>query len=139
MTIFLILVNATYINKLESVFPKVHMVPLRSEWSCRFIGSSVLAITRNNARATVDFGDGSCDSNEILTTPSGIQRDDIQTFLQQIGKGFNKGWLLGKSIFQQLFFCFKKNNYLEVARLLQGFGQSHYLIGMRRIHRQPNL
>ena len=55
---FLIMVNATYMNKLESVFQKVNMVPLRREWSCRFLVSGILSITRNNARTTVDFGDG---------------------------------------------------------------------------------
>lgn len=69
--IFFIMVNATYFIKLKSVFQKVNMVPLRREWSCRFIVSGVLSITRNKATASVDFGDGSSDSNEILTTPNG--------------------------------------------------------------------
>lgn len=58
-------------NKLESLFQKLNMVPLLREWSCRFLVSGVLSIKRNNATVTVDFGDGSCDSNKILTTPNG--------------------------------------------------------------------
>ncbi|MFK7812995.1 MAG: hypothetical protein AB8B59_10905 [Maribacter sp.] len=82
--VFLITGSATYINKLGSVFQKETIVPLRREWSCRFIVSGVLSITRNNATATVDFGNGSCDSTGILTTPDGESKEI------QLRRFFNK-------------------------------------------------
>ncbi len=73
--VFLISGNAVYTNKLGNVFQKEITVPLRREWSCRFIVSGVLAITRNDATATVDFGDGTCDSTGTLTTPNGESKE----------------------------------------------------------------
>lgn len=69
--VFLISGSASYTGKLGNVYQKEITSPLRREWSCRFIVSGMLAITRNDATATVDFGDGSCDSIGILTTPDG--------------------------------------------------------------------
>jgi len=69
--VFLITGSAIYTGKLGNTFQKEITTPLRREWSCRFIVSGVLAITRNDATATLDFGDGSCDSVGILTSPDG--------------------------------------------------------------------
>lgn len=75
--VFLITGSASYTGKLGNVFQKEITTPLRREWSCRFIVSGVLAITRNDATATVDFGDGTCDSIGVLTSPDG-ESEEIQ-------------------------------------------------------------
>jgi len=69
--VFLISGKGTYTGKLGHVFVKETIVPLRRELSCRFIVSGVLEITRNEATASLDFGDGSCDAKGILTYPNG--------------------------------------------------------------------
>ncbi|MBT8308409.1 MAG: hypothetical protein KJN85_15830 [Maribacter sp.] len=69
--VFLISGKGTYTGKLGNVFIKETIVPLRRELSCRFIVSGVLEITRNEATASLDFGDGSCDAKGILTYPNG--------------------------------------------------------------------
>lgn len=68
---FLISGKATYTGKLGNVFMKETIVPLRRELSCRFIVSGILEISRNDATASLDFGDGSCDAKGILTHPDG--------------------------------------------------------------------
>lgn len=50
---------------------KETITPLRRELACRFIVSGVLEISRNDATASLDFGDGSCDAVGILTYPDG--------------------------------------------------------------------
>ena len=69
--VFLISGKGTYIGKLENVFMKETIVPLRREMSCRFIVSGILEISRNETTVTLDFGDGSCDAKGILTYPNG--------------------------------------------------------------------
>lgn len=69
--VFLISGKGTYTGKLGNVFTKETIVPLRRELSCRFIVSGILDITRNDATASLDFGDGSCDAKGILTHPNG--------------------------------------------------------------------
>lgn len=69
--VFSITGSSSFTGKLGNVFQKEITTPLRREWSCRFIVSGVLAITRNDATATLDFGDGSCDSVGELTSPDG--------------------------------------------------------------------
>lgn len=69
--VFLISGKGTYSGKSDTIFMKETIVPLRRELSCRFIVSGVLEITRNDATASLDFGDGSCDANGILTHPNG--------------------------------------------------------------------
>lgn len=69
--VFLISGKRTYTGKLGNVFMKETITPLRREWSCRFIVSGILEISRNDNTATLDFGDGSCDSKGILTYPDG--------------------------------------------------------------------
>jgi len=69
--VFLISGKGTYTGKLGTVFMKETIVPLRRELSCRFIVSGILEISRNDATASLDFGDGSCDAKGILTYPNG--------------------------------------------------------------------
>ena len=69
--VFLISGKGTYTGKLGNVFVKETIVPLRKEWSCRFIVSGILQITRNETTVSLDFGDGSCDAKGILTYPNG--------------------------------------------------------------------
>lgn len=69
--VFLISGNATYTGPLGNVFMKETITPLRRELACRFIVSGVLEISRNDATASLDFGDGSCDAIGILTYPDG--------------------------------------------------------------------
>lgn len=73
--VFLISGKGSYTGKLGSTLIKEITTPLRREWSCRFIVSGILEITRNDATANLDFGDGSCDSTGILTLPSGETKE----------------------------------------------------------------
>ncbi|MDT0605423.1 hypothetical protein [Croceitalea rosinachiae] len=69
--VFLIKGKRTFINKAGNTFEKEVISPLRRELSCRFIVSGVLNISRNDATASLDFGDGTCDAKGILTHPDG--------------------------------------------------------------------
>ena len=69
--VFLISGQGTYTGKLGNVFMKETITPLRRELSCRFIVSGILQISRNDATATLDFGDGTCDAIGVLTQPDG--------------------------------------------------------------------
>lgn len=73
--VFLISGSGTYTGKLGNVFMKEITTPLRREWSCRFIVSGVLDISRNGATASLDFGDGSCDATGLLTYPDGETKE----------------------------------------------------------------
>ncbi len=73
--VFLITGLGSYTGKLGNTLIKEVITPLRREWSCRFIVSGVLEITRNDATASLDFGDGSCDSKGILTFPNGESKE----------------------------------------------------------------
>lgn len=73
--VFLITGNGTFTNKAGNVYSKEVTVPLRREMACRFIVSGELAISRNENTATLDFGDGSCDSKGILTKPDGSSEE----------------------------------------------------------------
>ncbi len=81
--VFLISGKGTYTGKLGNVFMKETIVPLRRELSCRFIVSGILEITRNDATASLDFGDGSCDAKGLLTYPNG---DSEEIFLRRFIK-----------------------------------------------------
>lgn len=74
-SVFLISGQATYEGKLGTVFTKSTVEPLRREMSCRFIVSGILEISRNDAKASLDFGDGSCDATGILTYPDGTTKE----------------------------------------------------------------
>ncbi|MEX0288019.1 MAG: hypothetical protein AB3N14_02830 [Flavobacteriaceae bacterium] len=73
--VFLISGKGTYTGKMGNVFMKETISPLRRELSCRFIVSGVLEISRNDATASLDFGDGSCDAVGILTYPDGSSEE----------------------------------------------------------------
>ncbi|WP_282162978.1 hypothetical protein [Ulvibacterium marinum] len=69
--VFLIMGKRTYTGPQGNVFIKETITPLRREWSCRFIVSGILEITRNDLTASLDFGDGECDAKGVLTYPDG--------------------------------------------------------------------
>ncbi len=73
--VFLITGNGTFTNKAGNVWAKTVTTPLRREMSCRFIVSGVLEISRNDATASLDFGDGSCDAKGVLTKPDGTTEE----------------------------------------------------------------
>ncbi|MEE9362934.1 MAG: hypothetical protein V3U92_10090 [Cellulophaga sp.] len=83
--VFLISGKGTYTGKLGNVFTKETIVSLRREMSCRFIVSGILEISRNDATASLDFGDGTCDSKGILTHPNG---ESEEIFLRRFNKKF---------------------------------------------------
>lgn len=47
---------------------------LRREWSCRFIVSGELTLSRDGFTATLNYGSGDCDNKAMLTTPSGATK-----------------------------------------------------------------
>jgi len=73
--VYLITGNGTFTGKMGNVFSKETLTPLRRELSCRFIVSGILQISRNDATASLDFGDGSCDAKGILTYPDGTSKE----------------------------------------------------------------
>jgi phage tail tube protein FII len=73
--VFLISGKGTYTGQMGNVFMKETITPLRRELSCRFIVSGVLELSRNDATASLDFGDGSCDAKGILTHPDGTTEE----------------------------------------------------------------
>ncbi len=50
------------------------LTPLRRELACRWIVSGTMEIIRNGDRYVLDFGDGTCDDQAILTLPNGQTR-----------------------------------------------------------------
>ena len=83
--VFLISGMATYKGKLGNMFAKTIVEPLRREMACRFIVSGIVEISRNDAMASLDFGDGSCDATGILTYPDGTTEE---VFLRRFHKKF---------------------------------------------------
>ena len=73
--VYLITGMGTWTGPLGNVFVKEVVEPLRRELSCRFIVSGVLEISRNEETASLDFGDGRCDSVGILTLPNGEEKE----------------------------------------------------------------
>jgi len=73
--VFLITGMGTYTGPAGNVFMKETITPLRGELACRFIVSGVLEISRNEATASLDFGDGSCDAVGMLTYPDGTTEE----------------------------------------------------------------
>lgn len=73
--VFLITGKRTYTGRAGNIFEKEIVTPLRRELSCRFIVSGVLEISRNDATASLDFGDGSCDAVGILMQPDGTEEE----------------------------------------------------------------
>ncbi|MEJ1224067.1 hypothetical protein [Sediminicola sp. 1XM1-17] len=81
--VFLITGQGTYTGKMGNIFSKEIVTPLRRELSCRFIVSGVLEVSKNDAIASLDFGDGSCDAKGWLTYPDG---DVEEIFLRRFNK-----------------------------------------------------
>ncbi len=73
--VFLITGKATYMGKLGNTHMREVTTPLRREMACRFIVSGVLEISRNDATASLDFGDGSCDAKGVITYPDGSSEE----------------------------------------------------------------
>ncbi len=73
--VFLITGQGTHTGKLGNVHTKEITTPLRREWSCRFVVSGVLDISRNDASVSLDFGDGSCDAKGTLTYADGTTEE----------------------------------------------------------------
>ncbi|MEZ2415374.1 hypothetical protein ACA086_10445 [Muriicola sp. E247] len=73
--VYLISGKGTFTGPLGNVFVKETVTPLRRELACRFIVSGILNISRNDATASLDFGDGSCDAKGLLTYPDGTTEE----------------------------------------------------------------
>jgi len=48
---------------------------LRREYACRYIVSGVLEISRDGIKATLDFGDGTCDNKATVTDANGKTKE----------------------------------------------------------------
>ncbi len=83
--VFLISGMATYKGKLGNLFTKTIVEPLRREMACRFIVSGIVEVSRNDATASLDFGDGSCDAVGVFTYPDGTTEE---VFLRRFHKKF---------------------------------------------------
>ncbi|MBC2840556.1 hypothetical protein [Robiginitalea sp. SC105] len=46
--------------------------PLTGNFECTYLVSGVMIVGKNGLSMTVDFGDGSCDNEAILTYPNGM-------------------------------------------------------------------
>ena len=69
--VFLISGSQTFVNRAGNTWNRTTVDPVRREWSCRFPVSGILQISRNEATAELDFGDGECDAFGTLTYPDG--------------------------------------------------------------------
>ncbi|WP_394750854.1 hypothetical protein [Spongiimicrobium salis] len=69
--VFLISGNRTFTNRNGFTYQKNISTPLRRELACRFIVSGIVDISRGDATATLDFGDGNCDNVGTLTNGEG--------------------------------------------------------------------
>ncbi|MEX0273115.1 MAG: hypothetical protein AB3N16_01925 [Flavobacteriaceae bacterium] len=90
--VFLITGKATYTGKEGNVHVREIIEPLRREMACRFIVGGIVEISRNDATASLDFGDGSCDSVGTLTYPDGTSEE---VFLRRFHKKFPPKFPLG--------------------------------------------
>jgi len=73
--VLLITGNRSFTNRNNITFQLEVSQELRREFSCRFIVSGVLDITRGNRSASLDFGDGNCDNIGTLTNDEGESRE----------------------------------------------------------------
>jgi hypothetical protein len=73
--VFLITGKRTYVSRAGNEFVKEVITPLRREFSCRFIVSGVMEISRLGNTVSLDFGDGSCDAKGVLTYPDGTEEE----------------------------------------------------------------
>lgn len=81
--VFLISGQGTYTGQMGNVFSKETVTAMRRELSCRFIVSGVLKFSKNDATASLDFGDGTCDAKGVLTYPNG---DEEGIFLRRFNR-----------------------------------------------------
>ncbi|SFR32174.1 hypothetical protein SAMN04490243_0438 [Robiginitalea myxolifaciens] len=73
--VFLITGSRTFINRQGHTFERTVLESLRREWSCRFIVSGLLQLSRDGQQAELNFGDGSCDGFGTLTLPNGTEEE----------------------------------------------------------------
>jgi hypothetical protein len=73
--VFLITGKGTFKSRSGNIFVKEIQEPLRREWSCRFVVSGTMLISRNDASVSLDFGDGSCDGKGLLTYADGSTKE----------------------------------------------------------------
>lgn len=73
--VFLITGKGTFTGRLGNVLAKEILTPLRREWSCRFIVSGSMLISRNDAGVTLDFGEGDCDGKGLLIYADGTTKE----------------------------------------------------------------
>ena len=69
--VYLITGNWTSVLKNGNVLSAEITTALRRELVCRFFVSGVVELQRNDRMGTLDFGDGECDNQAILTLPNG--------------------------------------------------------------------
>ena len=69
--VFLITGNRTTTFRNGAVRSGTIVVPLRREMACRFIVSGVINLQRNNHTAVLDFGEGNCDNQALITMGNG--------------------------------------------------------------------
>ncbi|MEH6705428.1 MAG: hypothetical protein V7691_11580 [Galbibacter orientalis] len=68
---FLVTGTTTVINKDGVTYTSEVTTPLRAELSCNYIVSGVLTLSKDEASAEVDFGDGTCDDKAMYSDPEG--------------------------------------------------------------------
>lgn len=71
--VYLITGNWTSVLKNGNVISAQITTPLRRELVCRFFISGEVALQKNNRTATLNFGDGNCDNEAILTLQNGTE------------------------------------------------------------------
>ncbi len=49
--------------------------PLAGNFSCNYLVSGIMELSKNGVAVTVDMGDGTCDNIAILTYPNGVQEE----------------------------------------------------------------
>lgn len=73
--VYLISGNWQSINRNGVVRKATIKTKLRREYVCRFVVSGVIEISRDGVKATVDFGDGSCDDKAEVTDANGETKE----------------------------------------------------------------
>lgn len=71
--VYLITGNWTSVLKNGTVLSAEITTPLRRELVCRFFVSGEVALQKNNRTATLNFGDGDCDNEALLTLQNGTE------------------------------------------------------------------
>ena len=69
--VFLITGNRTTIFRNGNIRVGEVIQALRRELSCNFLVSGIINLQRNNNVVTLDFGDGLCDNEAVVTLPDG--------------------------------------------------------------------